>query len=198
MSSVRPLDAVDLIVVHHQGEGERPLRLDELDRDHRRLGRWGEQREDGSYPMPSHPGGQYHRVVHLSSARLGGLGGWRVAPLHPLEAKLWHAGARNRSGWSRVNTRSVAVCVLAPLEGAAPDLKAYRLLVGACADLVEQLPAVTVDRIVGHGDVAETGCPGSLDLAELRRAVEAEFVRRAVVARASRGVAVLSPTTPTA
>lgn len=196
--STRPLDAVDLVVVHHQGPGSRPLRLDELDRDHRRPGRWGAQRADGSYPMPPHPGGQYHRVVHLSSARLGGFGGWRLAHLHPLEDKLWHAGARNRAGWSRVNTRSVAVCVLAPLEGAPIDPTPWGLLVEACADLVEQLPAVTVDRIVGHGDVARTGCPGSIDLADLRAAVEAELVRRARLARASRGVAVLSPTTPTA
>ena len=180
MSWTRPLDAIDLGLVHHQGPGSRPMTLAELDADHR-----------AKWPGHPLPGPSYHRVVHLLE------GEWVLTATRSLTSIGWHAGARVRPGWSRVNTRSVGVCLLAPLEHAQADPRAWELLVLAWATLVRQVPGLTVERIHGHGHVAGTGCPGTIDLPRLRHDVGALLEREARVERASRGVAALYPVHPT-
>lgn len=123
----------------------------------------------------------YHRVVHWTGEA------WAVAETRPLESIGWHAGARLLPGRRNINSTSVGVCLLDALSYREPDGEAYELLVRTCADLVEALPLLTPAGIVGHGDVAETGCPGLLSAPRVRAEVEALLRQRAQAARASRG-----------
>jgi hypothetical protein len=88
--------------------------------------------------------------------------------LLPDEAIGWHAG-----NWD-VNTRSVAVCFDGSFEdGGQPSSPALESAAELIADNYSQVESA---RILGHGAIVQTACPGSeFDVwgAELRALVEA-------------------------
>ena len=70
-------------------------------------------------------------------------------------ARAWHAGESFWQGRRRCNDFSVGV----ELEGCDEQLFAdvqYTSLVGLLGELFELLPALSVDRLVGHSDIAPT------------------------------------------
>lgn len=176
--STRTLSTINQLVVHYQGLGERPLTLEELNRGHRTLGRWGKQREDHTYPMPPNPGPQYTAAIHPER------GPWTVAWLQKHEAILWHVGPSHpmrRNG----NRRSMALIVLWGLKAGPTPEPAYRLLVDTIAQQLMDpaLPNLTrAEQVLLHREAAKPGhtkCSGDLvDPHVLRADVDRALIRR--------------------
>lgn len=188
MKPLRPRARIDQLAVHHQGRGTRALTRAEVDRDHRRPGRWGEQRADGSWPMPSWEGAQYHVALHAEG------GAWRADRLQPFEAVLWGTG-NARPERSPANTRTLQVIVLwGPDRGPLPA-QACEVFVELLADLLEDetLPSLErAEQVLGHREISRPGhtaCPGSLvELDQLRGEVADELERRRRLDRMRRGL----------
>jgi N-acetylmuramoyl-L-alanine amidase len=69
------------------------------------------------------------------------------------DARAWHAGVSELEGRPDVNTFSLGV-ELVGFAGESYEDVQIDVTVGLCVDLCARFPAITVDRIVGHDQVA--------------------------------------------
>ena len=71
----------------------------------------------------------------------------------PFHLRAWHAGKSNWCGRERCNDFSIGI----ELEGADDQPftpEQYQSLISLCHSLIQQYPLLSVQRIVGHSDIA--------------------------------------------
>lgn len=86
--------------------------------------------------------------AHLLIDRQG-----RVTQFVPFDQKAWHAGQSCFQGRENCNEFSIGI----ELEGTDDEpftAEQYAQLIRVCRDLMAEYPLITLDRIVGHSDVA--------------------------------------------
>lgn len=165
--------AIDTVVVHHTGSKE-PMDLARLNALHLLnlyVPKYRNPGPDieviGGTPVYSGHANESGRQVFYGYHWLVRADGSREHLL-PDEAIGWQAG-----DWD-VNTRSVAVCFDGDFEdGGQPSNPALESAAELIADSYSQVESV---RVLGHGAIVQTACPGSeFDVwgAELRALVEA-------------------------
>lgn len=87
----------------------------------------------------------------------------KIAMLVPEDTVAWHAGESRWLGRSGVNRFSLGIELVGSPGSMYPESQLASLC-GLLADIVARYPKVTIDRIVGHADVApgRKVDPGSL------------------------------------
>jgi N-acetyl-anhydromuramoyl-L-alanine amidase len=136
-----PQTIIDLIVVH--GISLPPGQYG---------GPWIDHLFTNSLPANEHP---YFATIanlqvstHLMIRRDG-----RCVQYVPFHERAWHAGQSNYRGRDRCNDFSIGI----ELEGADVEPyepAQYRALAEAIVDLCAAYPTLSVDRVVGHSDIA--------------------------------------------
>ena len=86
--------------------------------------------------------------AHLLVDRNGG-----VTQFMPLEARAWHAGQSRFEGRDNCNDFSIGIELEGTDDRAYTDDQ-YRSLAAVTWQLMARWPAITLDRIVGHSDIA--------------------------------------------
>jgi N-acetyl-anhydromuramoyl-L-alanine amidase len=115
-------------------------------------GPWIEHLFMNTLPPEQHP---YFATVaalkvstHLLIRRAG-----EILQFVPFQNRAWHAGQSNYQGRERCNDFSIGV----ELEGAdseAYEPIQYRVLSEVILDLCDAYPTLSIDRVVGHSDIA--------------------------------------------
>lgn len=158
----RTLHAWQWIVIHHSAAEVGSAAG--IDRDHRNRG-W--------------EGIGYHFVIGNGSGMpVGGIEWsfrWR------LQRHGAHAATRD------YNQTGIGICLIGNFQNEPPDPLQYARAVDLVALLIEQIPELGPNQVIGHGEAldANTDCPGRyLDMDTFR-----EDVRQRLVARGNRGIA---------
>lgn len=71
----------------------------------------------------------------------------------PFDQRAWHAGRSSLAGVAECNDYSIGV-ELEGVDDRPYTANQYQMLVKLTRDLITRYPAITLDRIVGHSDIA--------------------------------------------
>jgi N-acetyl-anhydromuramyl-L-alanine amidase AmpD len=157
-----PLHPWRWIVIHHSGSANDDAEI--IDRYHEKGRGW-----DGI---------GYHFVVgngvRMPLGRIEATFRWR-GQIHGA-----HAGAGRAQ--EPYNQDGIGICLVGDYRDQGPDPYLEQRAVELCARLIERIPTLNPDAILGHNQVPgkDTLCPGAkVDIARLRALVRAELARGA-------------------
>lgn len=71
----------------------------------------------------------------------------------PLSQRAWHAGVSSFGGKEHCNDFSIGIELEGTDDQPYTDLQ-YKILIEVTKEIMEQFPAITTDRIVGHADIS--------------------------------------------
>ena len=86
--------------------------------------------------------------AHLVVNRDGG-----IAQFVPLHARAWHAGVSCWRGRERCNDFSIGIELIGDETTSFTDIQ-YRTVAALCQTIMRRFPAIHIDAITGHQDVA--------------------------------------------